>query len=52
MSKEDEVTLVLRNQINAAEVKDPIKPIEEILRRSNKEKIMIFYRIAEFTNPT
>lgn len=52
LSNEDEVTLVLRNQINAAEVKDTIKPIEEILRRSNKEKIMIFYKIADFTNPT
>jgi len=52
LSNEDEVSLVLRNQINAAEVKDPIKPIEEILRRSNKEKVMIFYRIPDFTNPT
>lgn len=52
LSNEDEVTLVLRNQVNASEVKDPVKPIEEILRRSNKEKILMLYRIANFNNPT
>lgn len=52
LSNEDEVTLVLRNQVNASEVKDPVKPIEEILKRSNKEKVLMLYRIANFNNPT
>jgi nuclear GTP-binding protein len=52
LTNEDEVTLVLRNQVNASEVKDPIKPIEEILRRSNKEKLLMHYKMADFTNPT
>lgn len=52
LSNEDEVTLVLRNQVNASEVKDPIKPIEEIIRRSNKEKLLMLYKIAGFRNPT
>ncbi len=52
LTNEDEVTLVLRNQVNASEVKDPIKPIEEILRRSNKDKLLTHYNIPDFTNPT
>lgn len=52
LSNEDEVTLVLRNQVNASEVKDPIKPIDEILKRSNKDKILDLYKIAQFNNPT
>lgn len=52
LSNDDEVTLVLRNQINASEVKDPILPINEILKRVNKEEILIHYMIAQFENPT
>ena len=52
LTNEDEVTLVLRNQINASEVKDPVTPINEILKRVNKEEILIYYTIANFENPT
>lgn len=52
LSNDDEVTLVLRNQLNASEVKDPLAPINEILKRSNKEKLLMLYRIANYSNPT
>jgi ribosome biogenesis GTPase A len=51
-SSEDEVTQVLRNQVVAEKVKDPVKPIEEILRRSDKEKLLMKYRIAQFSDAT
>lgn len=52
LSNESEVTLVLRNQINATEVKDPVGCINEILKRSNQEKLLMLYKIATYTNPT
>jgi nuclear GTP-binding protein len=52
LSNDDEVALVLRNQINSSEVKEPKAPIGEILKRSNKEKLLMMYRIADFNNPT
>lgn len=52
LSNEDEVGLVLRNQINASEVKDPVTPINEILKRTNKEEILMHYTIADYSNPT
>jgi len=39
LSKEDEVTLVLRNQINPTAVKDPISPIERMLNLVNKDDL-------------
>lgn len=50
LSKEDEVTLVLRNQINAVEVKDPITPIERIMDLIKKEELLIHYKIPDFDN--
>lgn len=48
LSKEDEVTLVLRNQINPSEVKDPITPIEKMLKLINKEELLLHYKIPDF----
>ena len=48
LSKEDEVTLVLRNQINASEVKDPITPIERMLNLVNKDDLLLQYKIADY----
>jgi nuclear GTP-binding protein len=48
LSKEDEVTLVLRNQINASEVKDPITPIERMLNMISKDDLLLQYKIADF----
>lgn len=52
LSNDDEKTLVLRNNINATEVKDPITPITDILNRISKEQALKLYRIADFTNST
>lgn len=52
LSSEDEVVLVMRNQLNASEVKDPVSPINEILKRVNKEELLMLYMIADFSNPT
>lgn len=52
LSSDDEVALVMRNQINGSEVKDPVTPINEILKRVNKEELLMFYMIADFSNPT
>lgn len=48
LSKDDEPILVLRNQINASEVKDPVTPIGAILDRTPKKTLMGLYRIANF----
>ena len=48
LSKSDECTLVLRNQINATEVKDPITPIEKMLHLVNKDDLLKMYKIADF----
>lgn len=50
LSKDDEVTLVLRNQINPSEVKDPITPIERMLKLIKKDDILLHYKIADFTD--
>lgn len=50
VSKEDEVTLVLRNQINPTEVKDPITPIEKIVHMVDKNQLLSGYKIADFND--
>ena len=52
LTAEDEVNLILRNSINASDVKDPIEPIKEMLKRVNVEEVMKIYKIASFNNPT
>ena len=52
MGNEDETTLVLRNQINAEEVKEPIGAVGEILKRISKDLLLRLYKIADFSNPT
>ena len=48
LSKDDETTLVLRNQINPQEVKDPITPIEKMLHLVNKDDLLKMYKISDF----
>jgi nuclear GTP-binding protein len=52
LSNENETALVLRNTVNAADVKDPITPISEILNRISKEQALKLYKIADFKNAT
>lgn len=48
LSNDNEATLVLRNQLNASEVKDPVTPIQAILQRVNKREMMHLYKISQF----
>lgn len=52
LSNEDERTLIMRNIINSAEVKDPVPVISDILNRVSKTQILKMYRIADFINAT
>lgn len=52
LSNENETDLVLRNTINATEVKDPVAPITELLNRLPKESVLMLYRIADYQNAT
>lgn len=45
----DEKSMVLRNIIKVADVKDPIAPMDEILQKVNKSQLLIQYEIADFT---
>ena len=48
LSSDNECLLVLRNQINASEVKDPITPIRSIIDRVNMKSLMHIYKINHF----
>jgi nuclear GTP-binding protein len=48
LSNESEAVMILRNQINAAEVKDPITPIASIIERVNKRELQGIYKIPYF----
>lgn len=50
LSSDSEALLVLRNQLNASEVKDPITPISAILDRVNPIQMMNIYSISEYTD--
>lgn len=50
-SAEDEAILVLRNQSDAKDVKDPITPITAILEKISRNQIMMIYKIAHFDDP-
>jgi len=52
LSEESETALVLRNNINSSDVKDPLTPITEILNRISKEQALKLYKIADFENAT
>lgn len=48
LSNDNEALLVLRNQANASDVKDPITPIGAILQRVSKKEMMHIYKISSF----
>jgi nuclear GTP-binding protein len=51
-SAEDEAILVLRNQSDAVDVKDPITPITAILEKiNNRTQMMQLYKIAHYDDP-
>lgn len=52
LSNDSEGLLVLRNQINPLDVKDPIAPIAAILERVSKTQLMNIYKIGQFEDYT
>jgi nuclear GTP-binding protein len=52
LSTDSEAVLVLRNQANAAEVKDPITPIGAILDRVSRNHMMNVYKIGSYEDAT
>lgn len=48
LSNDNEAVLVLRNQVNAVDVKDPITPIPAILDRVSRTHLMKVYQIGKF----
>lgn len=52
LSNDSEATLVLRNQLNPTDVKDPVTPITAILQRVSKNQMMKIYKIGNFEDTT
>ena len=48
LSNDNESLLVLRNQANPSEVKDPITPIAAIMERVSKTQLMSIYKMGHF----
>lgn len=48
---EAEAIHAFRNQVDPAEVKDPITPITAILEIINRNQMMLIYKIAHYDNP-
>lgn len=48
LANEPEAVLVLRNQMNPTDVKDPITPIAAILERVNRKEMMHIYKIGGY----
>lgn len=48
LSNDSESLLVLRNQANPSDVKDPITPIGAILERVSKNQLMSIYKMGHF----
>jgi len=44
-SDDDEANLVLKNIIKVSDIKDPIGPIDGILERANRDRLMLKYEI-------
>uniref|UniRef100_T1ILS6 Guanine nucleotide-binding protein-like 3 homolog n=1 Tax=Strigamia maritima TaxID=126957 RepID=T1ILS6_STRMM len=47
-AKSDSVASALRNAVKVESLKDPIAPVEEILKRCNRKELLMFYSIPEF----
>lgn len=52
LSNDSEAILVLRNQLNPTDVKDPVAPITAILQRVNKQQMMKIYKIGNYEDTT
>jgi nuclear GTP-binding protein len=49
-SKEQSDSLILRSAIKVEDISDPMRPIEALMRRIDKEELMRVYRIGQYKN--
>jgi nuclear GTP-binding protein len=47
-SKENTDSLILRSAIKVEDLKDPVRPVEALLERVDKEELIKLYKIAKF----
>ena len=48
-TKDQSDSLILRQAIKVEDITDPMRPIEALLSRVQKEELLRFYRIADYT---
>jgi nuclear GTP-binding protein len=49
-TKEQSDSLILRQAIKVEEITDPMRPVEAMLARVQKEEILRYYRIADYSS--
>lgn len=49
-SKDQSDSLILRSALKVEDISDPIRPVEALLARIEKEELLRIYRIADFKN--
>ena len=49
-TNEQSDSLILRSAIKVEELSDPIKPVEALLNRIDRDQLLKFYRIGQFSN--
>jgi nuclear GTP-binding protein len=48
-TKEQSDSLILRQAIKVEDIEDPLRPVEALMNRVQKDELLRFYRIADFT---
>lgn len=47
-TKDQSDSLILRSAVKVEDIVDPIRPIEAVINRIQKDELLRFYRIADF----
>ena len=48
-TKDQSDSLILRQAIKVEDIEDPFRPIEALMNRVEKDELLRFYRIADFS---
>jgi nuclear GTP-binding protein len=48
-TKDQSDSLILRQAVKVEDIQDPLRPVEALMNRVQKEELLRFYRIADFT---
>lgn len=49
-TKEQSDSLILRQAVKVEDIQDPMRPVEALMARVQKEELLRYYRIADYTN--